>query len=79
MNDEQSERLDHLTEIAAHLKAGMTITPDEALKQYGCGRLAARIYDLRQQGLDIHTNHKPVIKANGRKGRVAEYQLVAAA
>jgi len=34
-------------QIRRHLASGQTITPVEALRQYGCLRLAARIYDLR--------------------------------
>lgn len=37
-------------QILAHLKAGHSITPIEALTEYGCFRLGARIYDLRGDG-----------------------------
>lgn len=56
--------------IRKHLESGKTITPLEALSMYGCLRLGARIYDLRQDGLPIKTE----IKRNGRK-RFAEYSL----
>lgn len=57
--------------IRQHLESGKTITPLEALSMYGCLRLGARIYDLRQDGLPIKTE----IKRNGRK-RFAEYSLL---
>lgn len=57
--------------IRKHLESGKTITPLEALSMYGCLRLGARIYDLRQDGLPIKTE----IKRNGRK-RFAEYSLL---
>ena len=41
------------TEILSHLKQHKTITAIEALKLYGCFRLAARIYDLAQAGNEI--------------------------
>ena len=41
--------------ILAHLKAGGTITPIEALDHMGCFRLAGRISDLKKQGHNIHT------------------------
>jgi biotin operon repressor len=41
--------------IRRHLQTGNSITPLEALQQYGCFRLAARIDELRQEGLDIET------------------------
>ena len=41
--------------IRAHLESGREITPSDALQQYGCFRLAARINDLRKAGLPIET------------------------
>ena len=56
--------------IAAHLKAGNTITTLEALQKFGCLRLAARIADLRKEGLKIVTSY---IDRNGK--RYACYKL----
>jgi len=45
------------------LKSGKTISPLQALNQLGIYRLAARISELRDDGLDIHTkliNEHPV-------------------
>ncbi len=39
--------------ILKHLKKGLSITPLSALRLFGCMRLAARIYELRQAGHDI--------------------------
>ncbi|MCF6775258.1 helix-turn-helix domain-containing protein [Thiotrichales bacterium 19X7-9] len=39
--------------ILNHLKRHGSITPLEALNEYGCLRLGARIYDLRRQGIEI--------------------------
>jgi hypothetical protein len=41
--------------ILAHLKAGNTITAIEALRRWGCFRLAARIEELRDAGYPIET------------------------
>ncbi len=41
--------------ILRHLTAGLTITPREAQDLFGCYRLGARIYDLRQAGWNIIT------------------------
>lgn len=57
--------------IKEHLKKGKKITPMEALVNYGCFRLAARIKDLREGGLDILT----VIKRDEIGRSYAEYQL----
>jgi len=38
------------SEILEHLQQGDSITALEALKRFGCFRLAARIKDLKEQG-----------------------------
>ena len=40
-------------EIQTHLESGKSITQMDALNLFGCFRLAARIHDLRKQGLDV--------------------------
>lgn len=75
----RKDRLAQTLEIELHLKAGLTITHREAEIQFGCGRLSARIYDLREAGHDIRTDIIPVVKANGVIGRVGQYRLVAEA
>ena len=44
----------------------------EALKKYNCFRLSARIFDLKQQNINIETDH--VTLKNGK--RVAQYKLI---
>ena len=61
-----------ISDIAAHLRSGQSITPLEALRLYGCFRLAARIHDLRADGYVIHADN--VILANGKT--IAKYTLV---
>lgn len=56
--------------IKAHLQTGAAITPLEALDKYGCFRLAARIDELRREGLEIETVTQT---RNGK--RYAAYQL----
>ena len=41
--------------IANYLKAGYSLTSLEALKLFGCMRLASRICDLRDRGYTINT------------------------
>jgi hypothetical protein len=60
------------TMILAHLKAGGSITAVEALQEYGCFRLAARIKDLRDAGHHINT----VIETLPNKKRIARYALI---
>ena len=59
-------------QILNHLHAGNSITPLDALKLFGCFRLGARIYDLKQQGHSIES--KPLRVGNKR---VAIYSMLA--
>lgn len=51
--------------ILTHLKRHGSITPQEAMREYGCMRLGARIYDLRQQGHEIQ---RDMVQAENRFG-----------
>jgi hypothetical protein len=42
-------------QIAKYLSKGKAITPIQALNKFNCFRLAARISDLRNDGLNIIT------------------------
>lgn len=42
--------------ILQHLEAGHAITHIDALRLFGCARLAARINDLRTRGVQIVTD-----------------------
>ena len=46
-------------EILSYLKRHGSITAWEALRDFGCFRLAARVLELRQQGHDIQTTLEP--------------------
>lgn len=56
--------------ILAHLQKGVSITPIEALQLYGCFRLSARIFDLKDAGHKIRTD----IVQRGKK-KFASYSL----
>lgn len=58
--------------ILAHLKAGNTITPLDALAKFKCFRLSGRILELRQAGYRIITGVR--VLTSGK--RIAEYRLV---
>lgn len=57
--------------ILAQLRAGRSITQIDALQEFGCNRLAARIHDLREAGHRIKT--QTVTTSSGAK--IAEYRL----
>lgn len=58
-------------QILAHLKEGRGITPLDALHLYGCFRLGARVFELKQAGFDIRSQMVDV--GNGKK--VSRYRL----
>ena len=58
-------------DILVHLVEKGPISPIEALEQYGCMRLGARIYDLRQLGIKIRS----VITKNDNGKRWSVYSL----
>lgn len=43
-------------QVLAHLKQGKTLTPIEALREYGIFRLAARVYELKKAGWPVVTD-----------------------
>lgn len=63
-----------LSAIKGHLKEGRTITPLQALTDYGCFRLASVVNRLRAEGMDIITNIKTSYKDDDVK-HFAEYHL----
>lgn len=59
--------------IASWLMKGKTITSMEALNLWGCARLASRINDLKNRGMNID---KEMIVTPYTNKRVARYFLV---
>lgn len=57
--------------IKRHLLLIGPLTPIEALERYQCFRLAARIDELRREGLDVETE---IVKGGGK--RWARYRVV---
>lgn len=57
--------------ILGWLSSGKKLTPLEALSKFGCFRLGARIWELKDVGHNITSK---LVDRNGKK--VAEYQLV---
>lgn len=57
--------------ILEHLRQGNTITPIEALQKFGCFRLGARIWDLKDAGHNIITETE---ESEGK--RYAKYKLL---
>lgn len=45
-------------QVLSYLKTGKVITPLEALDMFGCFRLSARIYELKDMGWPIHCERR---------------------
>jgi hypothetical protein len=58
--------------ILLHLQSGRTITPIDALSKYGCFRLGARIFDLKEAG---HPIEKEMVTDPETEKRFARYWL----
>lgn len=58
-------------QILNHLRSGKTLTALEALRRFGCFRLGARVFDLKQAGYDIRS---ALVEIDGK--RVAKYRMV---
>lgn len=58
-------------QIQRHLEKGKSLTPIQALNKFGCFRLAARIADLRNDGMNIKTT---IVKLKNKK-QIAKYTL----
>ena len=54
VSDDSSHTLSQKERILRYLHAGNHITPLAALSLFGCLRLGARIWDLKQEGYNIH-------------------------
>lgn len=61
INDNAKSSASQNAQIKNYLLQGNKLTSLEALNLFGCMRLASRIHDLRNDGLDIHTEkiHTP--------------------
>lgn len=58
--------------ILAHLMSGRPLTPPIALKEYGCLRLGARIFELKCKGYPIATT---IVADEEQRKHYAQYEL----
>ena len=61
-------------QIRKYLESGKSLTPLDALYQFGCFRLGARIYDLRKQGMTIKARTVQITSA-GKKKHITKYSV----
>lgn len=61
--------------ILAYLQNGHTLTQAEAISLFGCYRLGARIFEIREQGFDIRRSMEQNVNRFGENVRYARYWL----
>lgn len=61
--------------ILQYMKDNGSITPVDALREFGCMRLAPRISDLKDDGIEIETVPEFSKNRYGVKVRYARYYL----
>lgn len=71
INDNPTSSASQCAQIKAWLLAGNKLTSLDALNMFKCMRLASRIHDLREKGLDIRKERIQV--ASGKY--VAQYSI----
>lgn len=62
-------------QIKEYMKMYGSITPIDALREFGCMRLSARINDLERQGLEIIHEIEHSTNRFGKKVYYARYRL----
>lgn len=60
VNLNENECLSQKKQILAYLNTGKSLTQMEALNLFGCFRLASRICELREEGVNIKTERRIV-------------------
>ena len=63
------------SQIKAYLESGKSLTALDALHQFGCFRLGARIHNLKEQGMNIESKMVQIM-SGGKKKMVARYKLI---
>jgi hypothetical protein len=73
----KSRKATYLSQVKRWLESGKTITPAQAISEFGCTRLSAVIFRLKNEyDLPISTELISVKNRNGRRVDVARYCLL---
>lgn len=70
-----TQTLSQLEWVRQQLEAGRTLTPFDALNDYGIMRLGARVWDLVEEGVAVKSRMVERTNRWGHTVRVAEYWL----
>lgn len=58
------------SQLTEYLLAGNSITSMEAFEKFGCTRLSARIFDMREKGINVVTE---IVDGRNRYGSHCQY------
>ena len=61
--------------ILDYLQKGYTLTQAEAISLFGCYRLGARIFEIRELGFDIRKSMEQNVNRFGENVRYARYWM----
>ena len=61
--------------ILEYMRVNGSITPRDALREFGCMRLASRVSDLKKLGYDITSRIETKKNYRGETVRFARYEL----
>lgn len=61
--------------IRAHLLSGHSLTQAEAYANFSCFRLASRIHDLKEEGMNIKRTMETSRNADGKTVTYARYSI----
>lgn len=70
-----TEKMTQCEKILQYMNEYGAITPIDALREFGCMRLASRISDLRKSGVGISKEMASAKNRNGETVRFALYKL----
>ena len=62
-------------DVIKYCKEHGSITTKQAMEDLGCFRLSARIFDIREHGIDVQKDMVVVKNRNGEDCRVARYTI----
>lgn len=71
MNERQTTQCQ---KVYSYMKENGEITQRDAIR-FGCYRLGARIFNLKERGVPIQSFRRTVINADGTKTSIAVYKL----
>lgn len=64
-----------LDKVVRHMERYGSITPAEAVKEYGIYRLSAIVYTMKKRGFPVESNMEYSLNRFGEKTKYARYSM----